>query len=416
MKFISIENRKIVVDQRFYAYGMGFGLVLFAVHNRLQPLKEYAFLPVVGFAIILIFVALTLRDNKKIDLGPKYFWIPMAVISGSMIARLVVEQNEHTLAGALMGLVFFAIYLAAKQLGRNIFVVIAIFTVVEAVSSIAYGLMMPGVKAGGLVTSPPEHLLAGVNYDIATGVMVFGAMVSCFRKQWLIVSIALVGLFFTGAIEAVFACFVVGIVILARRDWSRKLLLPVGIIVAVIVGGLAFGVTQSLYGGAFAKLRQVQAFTMNDNGVTVTKIDPRRQDIWDEAELTTTRKGWEVQLDLIFNDRYTQYKQAIENIQPLGNGLEFTRYNFYTPHNVAIIIIDQIGVVAAVAWLFIMVAGLIKTKWKYAFTAVLALGFLDHFMWTQIALYWWVLVGVAVAVPNIKSDLIFKEVKADGFN
>jgi len=51
----------------------------------------------------------------------------------------------------------------------------------------------------------------------------------------------------------------------------------------------------------------------------------------------------------------------------------------------------------------------VRTRWKYAFVAVLALSVWDHFIWTQFAPLWWALVGVAT-VSEVKSDLIFKGV------
>jgi len=74
---------------------------------------------------------------------------------------------------------------------------------------------------------------------------------------------------------------------------------------------------------------------------------------------------------------------------------------------VPLIIVDQIGPLAGLAWLWVTIACLVKTKWRYAFIAVIALSLFDHYIWTQAAPYWWVLVGVSTT-STIKSDLIFR--------
>ena len=68
-----------------------------------------------------------------------------------------------------------------------------------------------------------------------------------------------------------------------------------------------------------------------------------------------------------------------------------------------------IGIAGALAWLWVTLFCLIKTKWKYAWSGVIILSVFDHFIWTQVAPWWWVLVGVS-SVSAIKSDLIFRRV------
>lgn len=410
-----LEGKK----NRWLAYIMGIGLVMVVIHNSAQPLIEYIFLPQLGFIIIIgcVYTILSKVGWRNITLGPKWFWIPMAVISGSMVLRLAVERDMHGVATAIIGVAFFGVYLASRYLGKDIFKVLGIAVVIEAISCVAYGIAYPGMRAGGIIVSPPEYW--SPNYDIAIGFMIFGAIVFAFKRQWIIVLIALVGLFFTGAQEALFTVGILGIIVLARRDWNRKLLASAVTLLALIGICQFAGFTQQLYTPTFSMLYRLKA-------LTVSPIPASQLPSQDDSPITqppeqfapnprvpyhpemTDRENY---LNNISNDRYWQYKTAVAEMSPLGHGYEMTKFNKRTVHNVPLIIADQIGPVAAVAWLFIMVFGLIKTRWKYGFACVLTLGVLDHFIWTQIAPYWWVLAGVATAVPNIKSDLIFKEVR-----
>lgn len=197
--------------------------------------------------------------------------------------------------------------------------------------------------------------------------------------------IALVGLFFTGAEMAVFAMGVLAIFMLIRRDWSKKLLIPVGILAVLLAVGVATGAV-----GKFAR-------------PAIVYIESASQ-AW-RAETVEERDAL---LDKALNNRWTPYKTTIENISPFGHGYNITNFYKGIPHNVPLIIANQVGPVAAFAWLFLMFYCLIKTKWKYAFVAVLALSVFDHALWTQVAPWTWALVGVASS-SGIQNDYIFKK-------
>jgi hypothetical protein len=66
------------------------------------------------------------------------------------------------------------------------------------------------------------------------------------------------------------------------------------------------------------------------------------------------------------------------------------------------------GVLAGMAWLWVSIWCLVKTKWKYLFALIFALSVFDHFIWTQLNSIWWLAVGVSTAPANIKSDLLFR--------
>ena len=97
-------------------------------------------------------------------------------------------------------------------------------------------------------------------------------------------------------------------------------------------------------------------------------------------------------------------------MQPLrmfGNGYVITEFYATIPHNIMLIIVEQVGFLAAGAWLVVTFYLLLKTKWKYAWIMFIALGVWDHFIWTQAAPWFWVLCGVT-SLNDIKSDRIFK--------
>jgi hypothetical protein len=79
----------------------------------------------------------------------------------------------------------------------------------------------------------------------------------------------------------------------------------------------------------------------------------------------------------------------------------------FTVYNVPLVIVQQVGILAALAWVFLIIYSLIKSKWKYAFIVVIALGLFDSYMWAQLGIFVVVLLGVA-SLNEIKTDLIFR--------
>jgi O-antigen ligase len=97
----------------------------------------------------------------------------------------------------------------------------------------------------------------------------------------------------------------------------------------------------------------------------------------------------------------------IRPIQPFGYGYNLTNFYHGIPHNIILIIIEQIGLVGLAAWL-VATAYCIKVsrRW-YLWGTFLALGVVDHYSWTQIAPWYFAMVGISEAHRQ-KSANIFK--------
>jgi hypothetical protein len=106
--------------------------------------------------------------------------------------------------------------------------------------------------------------------------------------------------------------------------------------------------------------------------------------------------------------RWEVIVKAVQDIQFFGHGFSLSTVGGQVVHNIPLIIMHQVGPVAGLAWLFVTVYCLIKTKWKYAWIAVLAMCVWDHYLWTQCPPWIWAMIGVSTA-STIKSDLIFRK-------
>lgn len=366
---------------RAWALVLGSGIALYGIHWAEQPLLEYVFLPQIGFIVIvlglLFYFGSRYNQGKRIfDLGPKVIWIPLLIIVLSIIGSSVVnDPSIKSLAGALFSLFLFAVYLASRDIGRDICYAFIPFVIAVALSCIVNGVQHPGVPTGGTIS----------NYSASVGFMLFGTLVNRGKWQWVLATGAVIAVLATGSLEVVFILGVLVTFLLVRRDTGRRILLPLGIVTVLVIGVLSFGYMGTMFNNNGNIMALKNAITSGDFSNTA--------------------------LDDITTDRWYAIKGAMSDIQILGHGYDPGKPTWQTVHNLPLIIVDQIGPVAGLAWLFVTLYCLIRTRWKYAFVFILAASAFDHYLWTQFAFFWWLLVGTSLSSESGK-DLIFRlEVK-----
>jgi len=373
---------------RLWAIVIGAGLALSPIHNQyLTQLASNAkgetlfFLPAFGYLLLIMGAGLFLLNNwqKLKEVG----WGDRRVVGCLLFIVLAISASGAAYTGLQarfapmgMGLALFALYLCGRVLGKDMFLPLAVGAVIASLGVIVHQIIYPGVITGGFVFEN--------NYDIVVGYVLLGAALFIHRWQWLLAGLALVTILLTGSPEGLFALGVIGVAILVRRDWGKKLAMVLAPVAVIVVIGLVSGYGVTLYSYA-GKIIAGEEATPYDNGSTpVNAIGYRLQVIED----------------------------AMTNIQPLGEGYNLTDFG-RSPnvHNVPLVIVQQLGwpgVLAGLAWLWIVIWCLVKTRWKYVFILILALSVFDHFIWTQLAPLFWVIVGAATAPDNIESDLIFR--------
>jgi len=366
--------------QRRVVWVLAIGLVMLVIHNPSQPFLEYIFIPQVGMAMVVGATLFLLFGNwknlNKESLGPKAIWIPLAIIAGSGVARLVVQPDLHTLAGALFMASMFGLYIISRQYGERVLALFMPVVVILAGSIIIRAILYSPMKNAGLL---------GYNYALATEFLLFGLIVSPKKYQWWLSGIVFTALFFSGSEEALFCCVVLAFVLLVRRDWSKKLLLLLGILVMILLVSTSLGITQRLYSRAWSL-------------ITTTKVAATNPELTEEERQALFIIGT--------NNRFGG-NWRLSPIRPLGYGLKITEVYMGTQHNTVLLIIEQIGPIAAVAWIALIIGGIIRTRWKYAFIIMALIGVWQPLSWTQFAPYLWVMVGAATG-SQIKSDLIFR--------
>ena len=373
---------------KYIAWIIGTGLVLFAIHNPSLTIYKDAhtawfFLPALGAQLAVMATVIYVIGNiRKLTLGSKWYWIPLAIIALSIVISETIQYIQgNKEIGVFIGscsfaLFLFCIYLVARKVGQPIFVPFTYATIICSISCVVMTIATHGQNKGGLI-SP-------TNYDMASGLLIFGALVTAWQHRWWVSSIALIGLAFIAAPEAMFILGVLVVTMIIRRDWSKKILLPIGIMV--------FGVALLLVtntGGIYDYTKY-----LIENGI---------------KSFSATGQERDNLLNIALGYRWLTYWH-LSPIQPFGYGYNVSQFYEGIPHNIMLIIIEQVGIIAAIAWLTLTLYAIIKTKWKYAFIGLLAMGVLDHYVWTQVAPYWWVTIGVASTTINNRPDYIFRQV------
>jgi hypothetical protein len=271
----------------------------------------------------------------------------------------------------------FALYLVSRVLGDRILKAFLPGTIIESLSIIYVGLTNNGIAQGGWFTD--------TNYSLATDFILIGFLAYQGKYKWQLGTLVLIALFFTGNTAAVFLIAVFILALIIRRDWNwHKILITSWIMIGIISAWTAFGYTQTLWARGLD---------------TITLLDKPNvhNSIINGAE--TDNPFWY---------RIYVIEAAMQDIQPLGHGVSITGNNALTVHAVPLIIIDQIGIIGALAWCITVIYLLTHSKQKYLWILFVAIGVFDHETWDNAAPWFWTLAGTSM-ILSIKNDYIFKK-------
>jgi hypothetical protein len=389
--------------QNILAWVLGIGVVSFAFRNYFYPGILIGLVLCIAVLFIMFVLILNDKNRPKNVLGSKLVWIPLLIISLSIIVSGISVYLNNKNASDLfirivIAVVFFGVYLACRIFGEKVFRPFAIAVVIETSSVVVNSLILHyGIHNGGLASF--------TDYNVAIALLLFGAIVSIFYKQWIIVAIASVGIFFTGAEEGIFALAIISLVILIRRDFSKRILLLVGLVVIIVILGITpFSYTRDLYAQPIDKISELITHKHNKQSVEVSVAAPKYIGV-------SSPNSYNNKLDYILNGRLNMMEKALDNLKPLGSGYVMNPVDPIDNaiYNVPLVIVQQVGVLAGIAWVFVTILCLVKAKWKYVFIALIALSCFDNFIFCQLGAWWFCLVGISTTSMR-KSDLIFKEI------
>ncbi len=372
------ETRK---PNRLWAIIIGAGVALSPIHNQyLTQLTSNSngetlfFLPAFGYLLLIMgagmFLAWHWNQVKEAGWGDKRILIPMlAIVGATGISGLGADGVQDKLAPLFLAGTMLAAYFTARVLGVDVFLPVSIGAAVASVGVVAYQITHLGRISGGYVFE--------YNYDIVVGYILLGTLLCTHRWRWYLSGLAGVALLMTGSPEGVFALGVLAVALVVRADWNRKMLFAILPAALILVLWLGIGQGQKLY----SYLGDV---ILNKATVTPASDMP-------ENDVNRGALGYRIWV----------IEKAMKNLEPLGTGYSVTEFREGIVHNVPLVIVQQLGwagIPAGLAWLWVSVFCLVKTKWKYVWLTVLSLSVFDHFIFTHLAPWWWVIAGISLQV------------------
>lgn len=285
-------------------------------------------------------------DNiKKAGLGAKWCWIPLLIIWISALAHL-------QLAGISFATWFFAAYLLGRTVGSKCLIWVVYGAIVASVFIIISKITIYATGAYGILDGRiwfTHHLAA---FLILMGIVL--AKPSKLRNALWIIGIPAIVL--SGSQEALVVLPLLVFFTLLKKNSPKWILVPLGGFIALIV---LTGFAHAAYFNLDA-----QRFTSLDN---------------------------------ILDNRVTPITDLLKSYDWIwGTGYHWSTLPT-TVHNVPLKIASQIGIVAGLAWLFMIVVGFFKTPYKWAFAIMLWIGLIDHSLWTEMAIWSPMILGIATA-------------------
>lgn len=325
------------------------GVALFILGFQYQNIAPVASVAIISVALILVLYSIT---NKNLELGNKRIWIPLVVISASI---LVAPGPVST---RVFGILIFTVYLSAVKLRYIPTGLITVSTVIIALGVVIVD-SVTGNRTGGLLNFSD-------GYNIAVHLMVIGLLLSPPKTIWYLVPVVTAGLFFTGADEAILVYAVIILLWLITKRW-KYLVLSITTLSIVLLITIPFNTAYVLW---------------------------HKTHLNSALSIITEQKTDETTLNNATGLRWDLDTAAFDDIQLLGHGYHPVPVK-YSMHNTPIRIFYELNLIAALAWVWLLLykAGTTHGNTRIMWLAIGALCLFDHAIWTQLNPWYWYLLG-----------------------
>ena len=319
-------------------------------------------MPMIGLIALAALGTFVCTSSKKY--GSKWLWIGLCVVS------VVSVFNSSDVVNLVLLPVFAMVMLAGLQMSTNAgSKFFSFFIVFESIGVAVMLLLQPHTGNGGFIDP--------INYNIATGILLIAFMLSYKKWMWMILPVLVLGLYLASSEMAIIIFAILGVVILARKDWSVKTLPTIAIIALCIILYTIPHVPEYIYRVSSNQLAMLQGHPL-----------PYQTDL--VADPTRGRfEGWML---------------GLKNITWFGHSFNPLWTTADTIHNLFLRTIYDVGVIGLLGLLTTLVVWSRKTG-IYIITIILALSLFDHFLWTQLNVWFWAFLGMSYGT---KEFYVFK--------
>jgi len=367
----------------------GAGLVLFTMHGEWATWRNgdgnvLFFTPALG-AVILLGVGAYLWYKKRLSLGPKKIWLPLLVILLAIGLRSIVDLSIQSLLELGIATSLASSYFIGRSLGLETLRLFVPYTLVSSTLVISYVFLESDWDRWWTLLN--GGYLNELNYEATSAIIVFGTVVGLLlirRRLWKVVYLVIgfLGTVLTGSPQGVLCLGALVFFVLVRRDIHKYLTVSVLVLLILLSLWFTIGAGQEQFQKTSRALETVKQGAL---------LDEEHEDYhWGQ-------------------NRIPAYISTLEEVSIVGHG-----YSVYstsetgrkTVENVPLVVLDQVGIFAALAWLFVTCWSFTKGNLRYIWLMLIMLGMFDHTTWTMLAPHWWLVVGITTVYTG--KDYIFK--------
>jgi len=276
----------------------------------------------------------------------RWLLIPLIVIVASASIHTIYNNNAYDWIGSAIVIIGILLLLFGRYVGTKLLCVFTIFGVFEAILLIITQAITP-------------HPSNGVIFAIAhfsSFIVLIGVFAAPQKYRWALLALAIPAILMSGSEEGIWLLGIVAFVMLLRRDFGKY----TWVLVFTTVATLAIIIPTGQFSAAHPNL---------DNERVVS-------------------------IDNASNDRISPYKQAMSLNIIWGTGWDYDTRG-QTIHNVPLKVAYQWGILAGLSIVIIAVFGFMRTRYKYIWALMAGAMLIDHYLWTHLWPWFWLLAGVA---------------------
>jgi len=373
---------------------IGLAMLIFPLWGSIGD--NYSITAGLGYALLFTGCIYSLwYFRSSIGLGSKIIWIPVAVFPCLAILRVFynVEPLEIATYYALFMLGLFTVFIIVRYKGPAVLWFIPYLVLIYGVSTIATTVYRPleeVFRAHG-VSGNPNMVAACLSFALFT-----------LRGKWRWLSpLALVAIGCTGSYWALGAVGIAGLVFLIKGGiFNYKWVLVTNVVVILLALGIGFAFRDFSKTWNFDRVGAILRWE--------TYEEPSLPAIVREGNGTSEDVSGITESGIYIGavtTRFDNFKMAFDDFEFMGNGFRSNQPalagrpgEVWIIHNVPLMIMDELGVPAVLAWFFLMGYAIWKSnKYRYVFIAMFVMsvtGTYWFWYWPALLAYFWMSVGL----------------------
>ena len=296
---------------------------------------------------------------------PRWIWVLWLVIFLSALGHLAYGRTLTDVMGVLLTVLLLGAYLLSRTISTELRVRLAWLAILGSAGIIIN-------RTYDTTTFMPGFL--GV-FHYAALTLLIGLVLAPRNMRFWTALFVLPALLVSGSEEGLVSLVLIGLYCLLTHKITRQILVPLGATCLIAVPLFTTGWLEEVYPKLDSERLQHNMQTLS-HGRWDAYVDlATKPGVW------ILGQGWYwVNVPSAEAERWSETHPGVQLWQ--------------TAHNAPMRVAAQFGILAALSWLFLILAGLWKSKYKTVFLIILCFAFMDYLLWAGAIAWPFVLLGV----------------------